>query len=179
MFVAETGVEFSGMMQAGHISLPNGMELQDCSVETDDLDASLANHTVADAMISSPKTCGLGTSVAQLREFFTDSHVHAALVVENGELWTVVERVDLDVPLALDSPAVGIGHLKGRTTGADADLLATWQAMTAAGRRRLAVVAGGRLLGLLCLKRSGLGFCSDSDVRARECGSEAGDIETT
>ena len=42
------------------------------------------------------------------------------------------------------------------------------RAMLAAGGRRLAVVDHRlRLLGLLCLKRSGLGFCSDRDVAAR------------
>jgi FdhD protein len=40
--------------------------------------------------------------------------------------------------------------------------------MTATGRRRAAVTsADGRLLGLLCLKASRRGFCSDQDVRAR------------
>jgi hypothetical protein len=44
-------------------------------------------------------------------------------------------------------------------------------AMTATGRRRAAVTsADGRLLGLLCLKASQVGFCSDTDVRARALG---------
>jgi hypothetical protein len=43
--------------------------------------------------------------------------------------------------------------------------------MTATGRRRAAVTsAGGLLLGLLCLKASRAGFCSDQDVRARALG---------
>jgi hypothetical protein len=43
--------------------------------------------------------------------------------------------------------------------------------MTATGRRRAAVTsADGRLLGLLCLKASQAGFCSDHDVRARALG---------
>jgi hypothetical protein len=43
--------------------------------------------------------------------------------------------------------------------------------MTATGRRRAAVTsADGRLLGLLCLKVSRAGFCSDQDVRARALG---------
>jgi hypothetical protein len=42
------------------------------------------------------------------------------------------------------------------------------RAMIASGQRRAAVVSpDGRLLGLLCLKASGTGFCSDQDVRAR------------
>jgi hypothetical protein len=40
--------------------------------------------------------------------------------------------------------------------------------MTTTGQRRTAVIsADGRLLGLLCLKARGTGFCSDGDVRAR------------
>ena len=64
--------------------------------------------------------------------------------------------------------ALTVGRLRGRVTRPDADLAATWKAMTAQARRRLAVVDDrGDLLGLLCLKRSGLGFCADTDVRAR------------
>ena len=40
--------------------------------------------------------------------------------------------------------------------------------MSATSSRRLAVVDDDhRLLGLLCLKRSGSGFCSDDDVISR------------
>jgi hypothetical protein len=40
--------------------------------------------------------------------------------------------------------------------------------MIAGGQRRRAVVDDeGRLLGLLCLKASGRGFCADADVAAR------------
>ena len=42
------------------------------------------------------------------------------------------------------------------------------RAMQASGDRRLAVVEDdGRLLGLLCLKRSGDGFCTDAGVAER------------
>jgi hypothetical protein len=40
--------------------------------------------------------------------------------------------------------------------------------LVATGQRRLAVVdRAGTLLGLLCLKRTGDGFCSDRDVASR------------
>jgi hypothetical protein len=46
--------------------------------------------------------------------------------------------------------------------------------MAATGQRRATVTsADGRLLGLLCLKASRTGFCSDQDVCARTLG-EAG-----
>jgi CBS domain-containing protein len=52
-----------------------------------------------------------------------------------------------------------------------ADLAQAGQLMLAWGRRRLAVVdRDGKLQGLLCLKRSWSGFCSNRDVRARSAG---------
>jgi hypothetical protein len=43
--------------------------------------------------------------------------------------------------------------------------------MLACGRRRLAVVGrDGKFQGLLCLKRSRSGFCSNRDVWARSAG---------
>jgi hypothetical protein len=51
--------------------------------------------------------------------------------------------------------------------------------MIATGRRRAAVTsADGRLLGLLCLKASQTGFCSEQDVRARALG-KAGSVPAT
>ncbi|XVQ14725.1 CBS domain-containing protein [Spirillospora sp. CA-255316] len=124
-------------------------------------------RTVADAMVRAPKVCGPATTVAQARAVLRDDHVHAVLVVDGGHLVSVVERPDLDSQPA-DSPARLAGRLHDRVTAPDADLDTTWRSMTKARRRRLAVVdEGGRLLGLLCLKRTGLGFCSDADVQAR------------
>jgi hypothetical protein len=46
--------------------------------------------------------------------------------------------------------------------------------MRASGRRRLAVTSDdGTLVGLLCLKASGNGFCSDGDVASRRLGRAA------
>jgi predicted transcriptional regulator len=119
-------------------------------------------------MIRSPKLLGPATTIAQVREFFGDDHVHTALLVDRGRLLAVVEPFDLTGSPPAGNPAVTVGRLRGRVTRPDADLATTWKAMTALGRRRLAVVdSHGNLLGLLCLKRSGLGFCSDADVRAR------------
>ncbi|MGH3440053.1 MAG: CBS domain-containing protein [Sciscionella sp.] len=127
-----------------------------------------AGAAVADAMIHSPKVCRAHTTVAQVRDLLRDDHVHAALIVHHGRLLAVVERSDLVNSMPTDGWARAAGGLEGRVTRPDAELAATWQAMKAAGRRRLAVIdSDRRLLGLLCLKRSGLGFCSDSDVRAR------------
>ncbi|MCF7551033.1 CBS domain-containing protein [Pseudonocardia sp. WMMC193] len=134
---------------------------------------------VAAAMLHAPKTCGPATTVGQARAAFADDHVHALLVVEDGTLLAVVERADLPGRPA-GAPVRHIGGLAGRTVRPDADLFAVRDALRAAGRRRLAVVDGcGRLLGLLCLKRSGAGFCSDAGVRARQVRTGETHLEAT
>lgn len=123
---------------------------------------------VADAMVRAPKLCGADTTVGGIRALFADDHVHAALVVSGPTLLAVVERGDLHPALPPGLPAADAGTLQGRVVAPSAPLRATHDAMVRAGRRRLAVTdAAGALLGLLCLKRTGLGFCSDGDVQAR------------
>lgn len=132
-------------------------------------------RTVGSAMIHRPKVCDPSTTVAHLREQFEDDHVHCVLVVDgDGTLLAVVEPVDL-LAVHPGAPASEVGRLEGRVVTPGADLSETWGSMEVEHRRRLAVVGpGGALLGLLCLKRSGRGFCSDSDVasRAAELGRE-------
>ena len=125
--------------------------------------------TVADAMIRFPKICCPLTTVAEVHDQFRDDHVHAVLVVDDSRLLAVVERRDL-IGAPPDLPARHAGRLTGREIGPDADLRTVLHAMFP-HRRRLAVTEQGRLLGLLCLKRTGLGFCSDADVQARATGN--------
>lgn len=64
--------------------------------------------------------------------------------------------------------ALGVATLTGRTVAPEAELAPVHARMVANGQRRLAVVdATGHLLGLLCLKRTLAGFCSDRDVASR------------
>ncbi|TDT32551.1 CBS domain-containing protein [Naumannella halotolerans] len=129
-----------------------------------------SQRTVAQAMLRSPKLSAPGLSVGDLLDFFADDHVHLALIVDGGRLATVITRSDLHGH-ALTETADDLGTLAGWTVAPDADLEQSRQQMIATGRRRLAVVgADGKLQGLLCLKRSGQGFCSDAGVasRARE-----------
>ncbi|REE95984.1 CBS domain-containing protein [Thermomonospora umbrina] len=128
---------------------------------------TLAGRTVADAMLHHPKVHDHTVSVAELQDLFLNVHVHAALIVDPARrLLTIVERADLTS--AAPSPAHALGRLDGRTTHPTADLVEVWGLMVDQGRRRLAVVDdSGTLLGLLALKRSRLGFCSDAGVLAR------------
>jgi CBS-domain-containing membrane protein len=122
---------------------------------------------VADSMHTFPKTSHPSTTVGQARELFGNDKVHALLVVDDGVLIAVVERADL-TGRDDHEPVAPAGRLGDRVVAPSDGLHETWDAMVAAGRRRVAVTTeGGRLVGLLCLKRSGLGFCSDAGIRAR------------
>jgi hypothetical protein len=130
------------------------------------------SRTAAEAMLTTPVTHPLAASVGEMRDFFRDDHVHAALIVSPaGYLKAVVERDDIADGQALDAAAAPLGRLAGRTVPAGASLAEVHRAMIATGRRRTAVISvDGRLLGLLCLKASQTGFCSEQDVRARARG---------
>ncbi|HEY1973390.1 MAG TPA: CBS domain-containing protein [Pseudonocardia sp.] len=123
--------------------------------------------TVAHAMVTSPKICDPATTVEQARTLFTDDHVHALLVVGNGVLRAVVQREDL-TEQSPASPVVAAGRVEGRIVSPGNDLATTHAWMLTHHRRRLVVVdPRRRLLGLLCLKKSHRGFCSDVDVASR------------
>jgi hypothetical protein len=123
-------------------------------------------------MLMTPARHPLSTTVREIWEFFRDDHVHAALIVSPaGYLAAVVERDDLAGCQALDVAAAPLGRLADRAVPAAASLAEVHRTMVATGRRRAAVTAAdGRLLGLLCLKAKGTGFCSEQDVRARALG---------
>lgn len=130
--------------------------------------------TVADAMLTDVKLSDTTTTAAQLRRLFENRHVHAAVVLDGPRLVAVVERADL-VGVADPVAARVLGRRAGRTVAPDADLDETWTAMRADGRRRLAVVdADGTFRGLLCLKRTGSGFCTDNGVRDRRRSAQGG-----
>jgi hypothetical protein len=126
-------------------------------------------RTVSDAMLTTPVRHPLGTTVREIRDFFDDDHVHAALIVgPAGYLAAGVKRDDISHSRDPGATAAPLGRLAGRTVVEDASLPATQQAMNAAGRRRAAVIRdNGKLVGLLCLKATWTGFCSEDDVRAR------------
>ena len=129
-------------------------------------------RTAAEAMLTTPARHPPSATVNEIRDFFRDDHVHAALIVSPaGYLQAVVERDDIAGCPAPDAAVAPLGRLAGRTVPAGASLAEVHQGMIATGRRRAAVTsADGRLLGLLCLKASRTGFCTEQDVRARTRG---------
>ena len=125
--------------------------------------------TVGDVMVRRPKLLPDDVSVADVRRLLADDHVHLALVVGSGRtLVAAIERADLESGVDDVASAAAQGSLSGRTIAPATPVRDAAARMAASGRRRLAVVdEQGVLLGLLCLKRSGLGFCSDADVERR------------
>jgi CBS domain protein len=115
-------------------------------------------------------------TVGQLRSFFCDAHVHSGLLVHEGRLIGVVERAHLTSDLSDNTLARTIAVLDGASVDPGARIDVTLEAMKRNSQRRLAVVGEDeQLCGLLCLKASGLGFCSDADVRSCRCARESSD----
>lgn len=119
---------------------------------------------MADSMLRHPTVHPVDLTVGEARSVLdARPKTRVLLLVEHGMLVSVVTRDDLagaDDDAAL---AITFGSLDGRTVAPDAPIDTTREQM--ARERRVAVVAAdGRLLGLLCLKRSGAGFCTDEGV---------------
>jgi hypothetical protein len=134
----------------------------------------LSGRRVADAMVACPKTHGPDSGITEIDALFEDEHVHMALIVAaDGRLLTTLERSDLGAVPSRAVPVVTLGTLAGRTVGPSDPLDAATATLLRQGRRRLAVVSdSGRLLGLLCLKKDGTGYCSDESIRARAAEAE-------
>lgn len=143
-----------------------------------DPDDRPAGRTVADAMVRHPKTLPSVASVDEALAAFDDDHVHLLLLVDGSRLVGTLTRGDLpSVAGAVVGHACAFATLAGRTVAPTAHVEQAMAEMAAAGVRRLAVVDDEDcLLGLLCLKRRGDGFCSDEDVAARRRSHEAGRV---
>lgn len=122
---------------------------------------------VIDAVVRRPKLLDADATVAEARHCLAGGKVHAALVVDGGRLLTVIEPADV-LDAHGDDLARDHGRLQGRTVSPDADLETVRDHMVEQGIRRLAVVGpDARLIGLLALKRTTRGFCSDEGIAAR------------
>lgn len=124
--------------------------------------------TVADAMLRHPRVHPAALTVAGARAAYAASaKTHLLLLVDAGVLVSTLARDDVREAAPPSAPAAGLGVLDGRIVSPGAPLEPTARAMARARHRRLAVVdARMRLLGLLCLKRSLDGFCTDEAVAA-------------
>lgn len=123
-------------------------------------------RTVAEAMVTVPRTLPASVRVEEARAAFADPKVHLLLLTRGPRLVTTLTRADLAG--AVGGPVRWHGRTAGRVTAPGEPLAEVGAWMRRTATRRLAVIAeDDRLLGLLCLKADGSGFCSDADVRAR------------
>ena len=130
--------------------------------------APAPHRTVAQVMITTPATHGVGMTISEAGEVFEDAHVHMLLLISQGELFGTVVRDDIETPLDPRRPAMEIATLAGRTIDPSRYIDDALLLMNRGLRRRLAVVDSNQtLVGLLCLKRTRDGFCSEADVLAR------------
>lgn len=125
-------------------------------------------ETVGSAMLRRPTVHGPDLTVGEAQEIFAEHpKTHLLLLAEDDVLLSAVVRSDVEGRTDLAALAREIGTVEGRTVTPDQPLEPLRATMADTGPRRLAVVdAEGRLLGLLCLKRSRTGFCTDEGVAA-------------
>lgn len=124
--------------------------------------------TVRDAMLRRPTVHPADLTVGQAQAEL-DAHPkrHMLVLVADGVLTSTITRSDLHSDVDPNAEASTIGTLIGRTVGPDGDVEDAHRAMLLRGHRRVAVVDEHmHLLGLLCLKRSRSGFCTDAGVAA-------------
>lgn len=130
--------------------------------------AQRSERLVRDVMITAPKTLPALSSVHEARVALADPHVHMVLLTHGKKLQGTLIRTDLPENACGDGPALPWSTVSGRTVAPHAPAARMRAVLVSSGLRRLAVVDTDRtLLGLLCLKRSRTGFCSDADVTSR------------
>ncbi len=131
--------------------------------------------TAADVAVHHPTVHPVSATVGDVRRFLAGGHVHLALVVDaDRRLLAALVRDDLE-GCDEDEPATSAGTLEGRTVPASLDAEELPDRMLAAGARRMAVVDDqGRLVGLVCRKRNGTGYCSDEGIRSKRAQRQAG-----
>jgi len=132
---------------------------------------------VSDALIAVPKLLDSCSTVQDARTMFESHKVHMLLVTDGQVLRGTILRRDLQSARSESEHVLAHSQLDGRTARPDEPLDEVHTRMLQLGLRRLAVVdRHNAVVGLLCLKASLRGFCSDAGVQARAC--ERADVVT-
>lgn len=129
-----------------------------------------AAEVVDDVMLHAPTTWGADLTTAAARRLFDNPRLHAVLLVEGTRLLGVLLRADLEAvgDSGAEQSALVHARLGERVVPSGAPLEQVEAQMVATGSRRLAVTdAAGDLVGLVCRKRSGSGYCTDAGVSER------------
>ncbi|MCS3781822.1 CBS domain-containing protein [Tsukamurella ocularis] len=122
--------------------------------------------TVADVMLRRPTVHPADITVGAARTAFaTSPKLHLLLLIRDGALVGTLDRDDLTGTTDDAAPALTVASLAERTTAPGVPAARLRSHMITTGVRRLAVVDDDlRLRGLLCLKASRTGFCTDDGV---------------
>jgi predicted transcriptional regulator len=112
-------------------------------------------------MVRRPKTLPVDTRVGELRLHFENPHVRSALLVDGERFAGVIARDDVPASAQASEPAGAYARREVPTVRADTGVADALAVMDSGGDRRLVVLdaAGTKLLGLLCLDKSGSSFC--------------------
>lgn len=128
----------------------------------------MISGTVADVVVRLPKTLPLTTTVGEARAAFVDDHLHMLLLTANGFLLGTLVPADLLDADSDEDLALVYAELAGRTVPPTVSAEVMFRVLVSSHQRRRAVVdRDGHLVGLLCLKQTQTGFCSDADVAER------------
>lgn len=142
----------------------------------DELAPGRPDPRVGDVMLRHPKVLDAQATVDEARAALANDHVHMALLSQGSTLVGTLVRADLPPPIQRSDqrsvegsgPALPWSTLRNRTVPPATSADAARELLIDRGLRRLAVVDhDGTLLGLMCLKRTRTGFCSDEDVASR------------
>lgn len=138
----------------------------------DELTPGRPDPRVGDVMLRRPKVLDAQATVDEARVALANDHVHMVLLSQGSTLVGTLVRADLPPPIQGSDqgsgPALPWSTLRNRTVPSATSADAARELLIDRGLRRLAVVDhDGTLLGLMCLKRSRTGFCSDEDVASR------------
>ncbi|MEU9386863.1 CBS domain-containing protein [Streptomyces sp. NPDC048279] len=111
---------------------------------------------VSEAMIAPPVHVDPGVSLKEVTEWMTERGVGSVLVVKDGQLCGIVTDRDLALRglgggLAPDSTVDAVMSPEVVTVDADDDLRAAYRTFGRTGVRRLPVLDGGSLVGVLTI----------------------------
>ena len=123
--------------------------------------SAAAELSVAEVMLSRPKTLPHDSSVADLRRLFSNPHVRTALLVDGERYVGTVERSTVTASIGDDEPASSfVGPAP--TIGVDEPITTAYQLLDSNADGRVVVLDrdGIALRGLLCLDSSRSSFCS-------------------
>jgi len=118
-------------------------------------------RTVADLMLSEPKTLPAGASVDDARRMLASGRTRMLLLVDGPAFRGAVTSIPEDA--AEDDAALTFVDAAAETLSPDTPTPDALGRLRASPHGRIVVLGDGdRLLGLLCLNRDGTGLCTPS-----------------